>query len=68
MATSSIGAYSDIPFYSAYTCSKKALQGFYRDLSLQHNRDGITVVVTCPGATKSELGKFSFEILIICTR
>lgn len=53
--TSSIGAYCDFPLLSTYTNSKKALNGFYRDLAMQH-RD-ISVCLIMPGPTESELGK-----------
>ena len=51
-----------MPFFSAYIGSKKALNTFYRDLSIQTYKDGISVVITCPGPVYSALGDKSFQV------
>lgn len=54
--TSSVGSYTDMPFLSAYTTTKKAMNNFYRDLAVQTYKDGIRVCLTMPGPVESNIG------------
>lgn len=53
--TSSIGAYADFPYISAYTVTKRAMNNFFRDLSVQTYKDGIRVCLIVPGPTESAI-------------
>jgi len=57
LVTSSIASYVQFPFTSSYSGSKKALDGYFRDLSMQHQKDGIAVSICLPGPVKSNLTK-----------
>lgn len=48
MATSSVGAQVDFPFFSHYSASKRALNAFFRDVANQHECNGIKVGSTDP--------------------
>jgi len=62
MPTSSVGAYFDIPLFSSYVATKKALQAIYRDIQLQTYKDGIRICVTNPGPTETQIGPKSIKI------
>ena len=57
--TSSVGAYCDLAYISAYTVTKKAMNNFYRDLATQTYKNNIRVCLTLPGPVESEIAQKS---------
>ena len=50
LVTSAIAANLDFfPFASQYSVSKKIMNCFYRDVAMQHQKNGITVTICLPG-------------------
>ena len=53
LVTSAVAANLDfIAFTSQYTASKKMLNCFFRDVAMQHQKNGITVTTCLPGETQ----------------
>ena len=51
---SSIVGLRGVPYYSAYGAAKFAVNGFSESIRAELHRDGIDVLVVCPGTTKTE--------------
>ncbi|MCL2744615.1 MAG: SDR family NAD(P)-dependent oxidoreductase [Planctomycetaceae bacterium] len=56
---SSIVGLRGVPYYSAYGAAKFAINGFSESLRAELYKDGIDVLVVCPGTTKTEF----FDVL-----
>lgn len=55
IAISSVQGKFGIPERTAYAASKHALQGFFDSLRAEYNKDGIGVLLVCPGYVKTNL-------------
>jgi short-subunit dehydrogenase len=54
---SSVAGYIGLPGRSGYSASKFAMQGFFEVLRSENRKSGLSVLVACPGFTKSEIRK-----------
>ncbi len=58
---SSIAGYRGLPARTGYSASKFALQGFLEALRTEHLRDGLHVLVACPGFTATNIRETSLR-------
>ncbi len=59
--TSSISGKFGFYERSAYSASKFALHGFFEALRLEHEKDGISVSIICPGSINTEISKHALN-------
>ncbi|MCM1531794.1 MAG: SDR family oxidoreductase [Bacteroides sp.] len=52
---SSIAGYQSLPARAAYSASKAAIQSLMQTLRIEHRRQGLHVMVACPGFTASHV-------------
>ena len=57
VGVSSVAGYIGLPGRSAYSASKFAMQGFLEVLRSENRKKGVTILIACPGFTKSEIRK-----------
>ncbi|HYH55742.1 MAG TPA: SDR family oxidoreductase, partial [Anseongella sp.] len=55
VAISSIAGYKGLPGRTGYSASKFAMQGFMESLRIENLRNGVHVMVACPGFTASNI-------------
>ena len=57
VGVSSVAGYIGLPGRSGYSASKFAMQGFLEVVRSENRKYGLSVLVACPGFTKSEIRK-----------
>lgn len=55
VGVSSIAGYRGLPARTGYSASKFAMQGFLESIRTEHLKDGLHVLVACPGFTASNI-------------
>ncbi len=55
VGVSSIAGYRGLPARTGYSSSKFAMQGFLESIRTEHLKDGLHVLVACPGFTASNI-------------
>lgn len=55
IGVSSIAGYRGLPARTGYSSSKFAMQGFLESIRTEHLKDGLHVLVACPGFTASNI-------------
>ncbi len=59
--TSSISGKFGFYERSAYSASKFALHGFFESLRLEHEKDGISVSILCPGSINTDISRHALN-------
>ncbi len=57
IGVSSIAGFKGLPGRTGYSASKFAMHGFLESLRIEHLKDGLHVLIACPGFTASEIRK-----------